>query len=181
MKYQQQLRLVKNISYLIEYNSMNFIIRPMISSDVDECSKMARESFGSDYPDAQFDTMREEFEAAFSNKWWGRPNYYVCTFNGEIVGMGGYSLSWLDWDTFEMFWLSVKDGWKGKGIGTLLQNHREQEIIKESAFKNDITILFSATKTVVDFHIKNGYKVILEKAAGKEVLMGKTFLKNESN
>lgn len=156
-----------------------FIIRPMEAGDVDECAKMARESFGSDYPDTQFDTMREEFEAAFTEKWWGRPNYYVCICGDEIVGMGGYALSWLDWDTFEMFWLSVKNGWKGKGIGTLLQQHREKEILKESAFKDDITILFSATKTVVDFHLKNGYSIILEKAGGKEVLMGKTFLKDK--
>lgn len=155
-----------------------FFIRPMEQSDLDECAKMARESFGDDYPDTQFDTMREEFEAAFTSKWWGRPNFYVCMHDKEIVGMGGYALSWLDWDTFEMFWLSVKKEWQGKGIGTMLQQHREEEILKDGAFKEDITILFSATRTVVDFHIKNGYKIVLEKAAGKEVLMGKTFLKN---
>lgn len=155
----------------------NYKIRPIETGDIDECCKMVRESFGGDYPDLEFDTMRDEFTSAFTDNWWGRPNYYVCTCNNQIVGMGGYSLSSLDWGIYEMFWLSVKNGWKGKGIGTLLQKHREAEITKQELYKDDITILLSTTKTVVDFHIKNGYSILLEKASGKEVLMGKTFKK----
>lgn len=154
------------------------IIRPMTKEDVKNCIEMTLESFGDDYVSEQFVTTEEEFNAAFGKEWWGRPKYFVCEFNDQIIGMGGYSLSWLDWDTFELFWLSIRKEFKGKGIGKILTEHLESEAIKDGKFKKDITILFSCTKTVVEYHKRHGYKVVIEKAAGEEIIMGKTFLKN---
>ena len=156
----------------------NYKLREMRQEDVKECLSMALESFGTDqYPEDQFNTIEEEFNAAFTHEWWGRPNYFICELDGIIVGMGGYSLSWLDWDTFEFFWLSVRKGYEGRGIGGLLVNYRENHIKENSAFKKDITILFSCTNNLIEYHKKHGYKVLIEKADGKEVIMGKTFLK----
>lgn len=154
-------------------------IRPLEAKDISACVPMAIESFGDDYTKDQFNTIEEEFKAAFDNEWWGRPNYYVFESEGQILGMGGYALSWLDWGVYEMFWSCVKNGYKNQGIGKALVAHREKEIIKEASgikFKRDITILFSCTQTVVEYHKKNGYKVLINKASGKEVIMGKTFL-----
>ncbi len=157
---------------------IKYKIRPIKKEDVNECAAMAMESFGTnEYPKEQYDTMKEEFKAAFKKNWWGIPKYFVCEHKGKILGMGGYALSWLDWDTFEFFWLSVRKEYYGQGIGEALVKHREKEILKESAFKDDITIMFSCTKTVINYHKRNGYKVLIKKAAGKEVIMGKTFLK----
>lgn len=157
---------------------MGYKVRPIEENDVDECVSMAMESFGTDtYPKEQFDSIREEFMAAFDKPWWGRPKYFVCEMDDKIVGMAGYVQSWCDWDTFEFFWLSVRKGYYGKGIGKALVEYREKEVMRQSAFKDDITIIFSCTNEVIEYHKKHGYKVLLEKAASKEVLMGKTFMK----
>lgn len=153
-------------------------IRPMTKQDVPECIKMTMESFGNKYPKEQFETIEQEFNASFQEDWWGRPKYFVCEYRGTIFGMGGYALSWLDWDTFEFFWLCVRKGYEKHGIGKMLVDYREKEVLKESAFKKDITIMFSCTKEVINYHKKHGYKVLLEKAGGEEVIMGKTFLKS---
>ena len=159
-----------------QYDKKNSV-RPMRKEDIPICVQMAMESFEGKYPKEQFDTIEEEFMAAFSEDWWGRPRYFVCEYQGKILGMGGYALSWLDWDTFEFFWSCVRKGYEGNGIGKMLVEHREKEVLKDSAFKNDITIMFSCTREVVNYHKRHGYKVLLKKAGGKEVIMGKTFLK----
>ncbi len=159
---------------------INYKIRPLQKKDIKECVSMTTESFGWDeYPKKQFDTIKEEFNAAFSKKHMSMPRYFVCECKGVIIGMGGYSFSWLDWDTFELFWLSVRKGYYNNGIGKALTKHLEKEILKQSAFKTDITILFSCTKSVINYHKRQGYEVVLKKAAGKEVIMGKTFLKTK--
>lgn len=157
---------------------MSILIRPMQKEDVPECVKMTMESFGNIYSAAQFETIEQEFNSAFNAEWWGLPKFFVCEYNGIIVGMGGYALSWLDWDTFEFFWLSVRKGYENMGIGKMLVEHRENEVLRVSKHKKDITIIFSCEKNVVKYHEKHNYKTLLTKAAGEEVLMGKTFLKN---
>jgi GNAT superfamily N-acetyltransferase len=154
------------------------MIRPIKKEDVSECIEMTLEAFKDIYPDAQFEMIEEEINGAFEEDWWGLPKFFVFEINGMICGMGGYAQSWLDWDTFEMFWLCVRKGYEGQGIGRLLVEHRENEIIKNSAHKKDITIIFSAEKEIIDYHKRHGYQVLLNKAAGKEVIMGKSFLKS---
>jgi len=157
-------------------------IRPMRKEDVPICIKMTMESFGDKYPSEQFNTIEEEFLAAFvvGDDWWGKPKYFVCDYRGTIFGMAGYALSWMDWDTFEVFWLCVRKGYEGYGIGKMLTKRLENEIFKESTFKKDITITFSCEKSVINYHKRQGYKVLLKKAGDKEVIMGKSFLKQPS-
>lgn len=166
--------------WIREQNEKENSIRPMRIEDVPICVDMTLESFGYDkYPEEQFNTIEEEFNASFEPDWWGRPKYFVCEYRGKILGMGGYQLSPLDWDTFEFFWLSVRKGYEKYGIGKMLVEHREKEVLKEATFKKDITILFSCTKEVIKYHKKNGYKLLLNKAGEDEVIMGKTFLKDK--
>lgn len=160
------------------FSAIDYNIRPIAEKDIDECVSMAMESFGTKtYPKEQYDTMREEFTMGLSELHWGRPNYIVCEIDNKIVGMAGYIQSWLDWDTYEFFWLSVRVGYYGVGIGSALVKFREEEVVKKSAFKDDITIMFSCTKDVIKYHENHGYKVVVKKAARKEVIMAKTFLK----
>jgi len=155
----------------------NVLIRKLEISDIDYCIKMTIDSFGDEYPENQFYSIRDEFLESFEDDWWGRPKYFVATIDDKIVGMSGYVQSWLDWDTFEFFWLSVDKSFKGKGIGKFLTEYLENQVNQFSSIKKDITILFSCTKNVVSYHEKNGYKLILEKASGVEFIMGKTILK----
>ncbi len=150
-------------------------IRPMKKEDVKQCIEMTLESFGDQYPIEQFESIEEEFLSSFEKDWWGRPKYFVFEYHGCILGMAGYQISPLDWGIYEFFWLSVRKQATGRGIGKLLVEHREKEILKEPSFKKDVTILFSCTKDVVKYHKKNKYKVLIKKAGGKEVIMGKTF------
>lgn len=145
------------------YDEHEGIIRSMLESDVDACIQMTIDSFKEEYPLEQFETIREEFMSSFKPDWWGRPKYFVYDFKGEILGMGGYQISPLDWDIFEFFWLCVKKKFQGKGIGKKLVEFREKEILKDYHFKSDVTILFSCTKSVIKYHKKHGYNVILKK------------------
>jgi GNAT superfamily N-acetyltransferase len=156
---------------------MKGFIRQMVETDIPECVSMAIESFGDKYPAIQFNTIEQEFKISFSSDWWGRPKYFVYESDGIILGMAGYVLSWLDWDTFEFFWLNVRSGHGNKGIGKMLTKHLESEVLNDSAFKPDITIMFSCERSVIKYHEKQGYEIVLEKAGGKEVIMGKTFVK----
>ncbi len=157
---------------------INTTIRPIALTDIDQCAKMAIDSFGlGEYSEDEFSTMRDEFKMAFNGNGWEVPKYFVAENNSEIVGMAGYIQSWMDWDTYEFFWLSVKKGYEGNGIATALVKHRENDIINSVTHKTDITITFSCTNKLISYHEKNGYNVILRKAAKKEVLMGKTFMK----
>lgn len=155
-------------------------IRPMKQSDISKCVEMTLANFGTEeYVIEQFEGIESEFEDAFRDEWWGLPKYFVCEIDDNIVGMAGYALSAMDWDAYEFFWLSVDKNHQGKGIAKALVEYRENEVINQSKFKDDITIMFSCTKKVVPYHLRNGFKVLIEKAAGKEVIMGKTFLKDE--
>lgn len=157
-------------------------IRKLKPADINECVKMATESFGlEDYSKKEFASMRREFELSFQKGDWEIPKYFVAIGDDKkIIGMAGYVQSWADWESFEFFWLCVRKGYEGQGIATALVKHREEEVTKKAGFKSDVTIVFSCTNRLIKFHKKNGYKVILKKAAGTEVLMGKTFLKNQT-
>ncbi len=155
-------------------------VRPMMEKDIPECIEMTTQSFAGKYPKEYFETLEEEFSASFKQDWWGRPKYFVFEYNNEILGMGGYQLSPLDWGIYDFFWHCVKVGWEKKGIGTAIVERREKEIVKQHRFKADVTIIFSCKKDVIKYHKKHDYKVLLKKAAGKEVIMGKTFKKDEN-
>ena len=75
------------------FDSSKILFRKMQLLDIDVCIQITIDSFGSDYPTEQFNTIREEFEAAFGEDKWSRPNFYVCVYNNEIIGMAGYVLS----------------------------------------------------------------------------------------
>lgn len=153
-------------------------IRKLKPSDIEECINMSTESFGlEDYSKKEFAFMRREFGLAFEKGDWEIPKYFFAVEEKKIVGMAGYVQSWADWESFEFFWLCVRKGYEGKGIATALVKHREEEVTKQAGSNSDVTIIFSCTNKLIKFHKKNGYKVILKKAAGTEVLMGKTFLK----
>lgn len=150
-------------------------IRLMREEDIPACIEMTLESFGNEYLTEQFNTIEEEFKMMFEPDWWGRPKYFIYERDGKIIGMGGYSLSALDWGIYDFFWLSVRNGYENQGIAKSLVKWREVDVSNMSCFKDDITILFSCTKNVIGYHEKNGYKVILEKASGREVIMGRSF------
>ncbi len=153
-------------------------IRPMLKCEISECVKMTLANFGTEeYTAEQFYSITSEFKDAFRKGWWGLPKYFVCEIKNEIVGMAGYSQSAMDWDAYEFFWLSVDKKHQGKGIAKALVDFRLKEIRRQAKFKEDITIMFSCTKKVAPYHLRNGFKILIEKAAGKEVIMGRSFLK----
>ena len=42
--------------------------------------------------------------------------------------MGGYQLSPLDWGCYEFFWLSVRKGFEGNGIGKMLVEYKKKKL-----------------------------------------------------
>jgi N-acetylglutamate synthase-like GNAT family acetyltransferase len=42
----------------------------------------------------------------------------VAVDHGKLVGMTGYISSYLDYETFEIIWVSVRPDWQSKGVGS---------------------------------------------------------------
>lgn len=150
------------------------IIRPLRKEDIDVCIKMSLENFTKDYPAEQCESINEELLDSFEEEWWGRPHYFVLEFKGHILAMGGYHLSPLDWDCYELVWINVKKEYHGRSIGRRLIKFIEEDIKNQEHYKENITIIFSCKSHNIKFYKKFDYKIILKKSDG-EVMMGKTF------
>ncbi len=74
-----------------------------------------QENYSKKYRKAAF----KEMEAMFKN-YTARPKYIVAEEKGEIIGLGGYIQSWMDYNIYQIFWINIKPGFQNKGIGTKL-------------------------------------------------------------
>lgn len=152
---------------------VKIILRTIEKKDIEACIAIVKESY-----DCITDDIEFELNACFEESWWGLPKYAIIENmeTGQIIGMGGYQLSPMDYDCFEIFWITVHQDFRNMGFGNLIVETLEYLIKKEKIFQNDVTILLCCKKGLEKFYKKLGYKKCLDKAAKKEILMGKTFV-----
>lgn len=52
----------------------------------------------------------------------------VVLADPEVLGFAGYAQSYMDWDSYELFWLNVDPSCQGKGYGAVLVKAALSEI-----------------------------------------------------
>ncbi len=148
---------------------INIKTRLMRTAEADICAKLAVSSFKMQLNSVELNSIANEFRFANYNFIEQRPVYFVATYRNKIVGVAGYSQSMMDWETYEFFWLCVDPKFRNMNIGS--------HIIDKTPKGENITIIFSCLNNLVKYHYKNGFKVFIRKGGGKEVIMGKTFVR----
>lgn len=91
------------------------IIRPLRKTEV----KKAAHIVGMNYSEQYEKNATNEISAMFQ-KYVIQPQYVVAELKGEIIGLAGYTLSWMDYAMYTIFWVNVSPEHQGKGIGSAL-------------------------------------------------------------
>ncbi len=91
------------------------IIRPIRKNEVKRASQIVGQNYSKQYEKNSF----KEIGATFQ-KYVIQPKYLVAELDGEVVGLAGYTLSWMDYATYTIFWVNVAPQYQRKGIGSAL-------------------------------------------------------------
>lgn len=91
----------------------DIVFRQAKAEDVDAMVAMVDDCF----PGADLAGARRELSEAFSEAMY-RPVYIVAEDKGKLVGMAGFVSSFLDFETYEIFWVAVRPDWQSKGVGS---------------------------------------------------------------
>ena len=90
-------------------------IRLLKSSDIPQASAIV----GLNYSRKYQRLCALELGGMFSNAP-VRPVYFVAEENERIVGLIGMTLSWMDYNVYQIFWVNVMPSKQGQGIGRRL-------------------------------------------------------------
>ena len=91
----------------------DIVFRQAEASDVDALVAVVDDCF----PGADLASARREMREAFSESLY-RPVYWVALDKDKPVGMAGFVPSFLDFETYELFWVAVRPDWQSKGVGS---------------------------------------------------------------
>ncbi len=149
----------------------------MQRKDIPTCFEMATECFDLQLNYKEKQAIKLEFEMAVDYGFKQSPIYYIAEHKGEMIGMYGFSQSMMDWESYEFYWLCVKQKYRKRGIGEILVNHCQTQICSEFKVGQSVTILLSCIKQLTAFYRNLGFKIVVKKAGKEEVLMAKTFIK----
>lgn len=102
-------------------------LRRLTKKDIPAALRIIKENYPADsryYPKA-----RREIVAMFHKETFG-PRYIAAEEKGKLVGFGGYSQSWIDYDGYGLFWVNVQKDAQGRRIGTEIVKSLISEIQK---------------------------------------------------
>ncbi len=90
-------------------------LRPLQRNDVPHALQLIRKN----YPGrpVYIRRARHELNAMFQ-KGVVVPRYLAAIEKEKLVGFGGVTGSWMDYDVFTLFWVNVEPHEQGKGVGT---------------------------------------------------------------
>jgi ribosomal protein S18 acetylase RimI-like enzyme len=60
-----------------------------------------------------------------------KPTYFVVEEGQNIIGLGGYIQSWMDYNIYHISWVNVLPEYQRRGIGTKLIDYIVREIRKK--------------------------------------------------
>jgi ribosomal protein S18 acetylase RimI-like enzyme len=87
--------------------------------------------------------LDRELSDVFSNSSFP-PRFFVLKQDNEVIGLGCYTISWMDYGVYEISWINVDQQHQGRGLGTFLVSR----IIEELQAKKARVILLFASKAV---------------------------------
>lgn len=137
-------------------------IRTLKKTDIKKASRIVGQNYSKLYEKKSL----FELEAMFKNHA-VIPKYFVAEEKEEIVGLAGYVQSWMDYNIYEIFWVSVLPQYQRMGIGTMLVE-KILNIIKKC--NNEATILLTTDKPTF-YSKKFNFKILSTFEKSKEYLM----------
>lgn len=140
------------------------IIRPIKKSEVKEAAIIA----GLNWEREDMKIASREINAMFESKVIP-PKYLVAEEKNKVIGLAGYSQSWIDYQIYNIFWVNVHPSHQGKGIGSKLILNAIKEIKKNKGDNKARLIILSTNKP--KFYTRFGFK-ILSNPYDKYFLMG---------
>lgn len=111
-------------------------IRLLRPEEVNEASKIIGQNYTKEFQRSG----KKELRSMFSNAAI-RPKYFVLIDKGKIIGLGGFTQSWMDYSIYEIFWINVLQNRQNQGLGKRIVGRILKEIRKD---KNARQILLTA-------------------------------------
>ena len=98
-----------------------YLIRPPQYSDMDTCVRLVRENWG----DVSADRCWKQFVEAFQGGEYA-PKFFIADHyaTDETAGFCALRKTMMMSDFWEFIWVALKENHRGKGLGTLLTEHR---------------------------------------------------------
>lgn len=94
-------------------------IKPLTIENMDECGEI----ISMNYPDSP------EKLSLFLNEFSNDPKFFRGLFeDGQLIAFAGFELINFDFDGYGLYWVNVKDGFKGRGYAYKLYNMILSEI-----------------------------------------------------
>ena len=144
-------------------------VRPLRKRDIRKASVIVGEDWSKKYQR----TSAVEMGAEFVNRV-DPPKYVVAEEKGEVVGLGGYIQSWMDYHVYNIFWIAVKPKWQDKGIGTAIVGKIISDIKKREGENKAHMVLLTTNKP--GFYAKKfGFKILTSFGDREHKLMGLKF------
>lgn len=139
-------------------------VREATRDDIDSMVDMVDGCFpGADLPGA-----RAELMEMFSTSLY-RPTYLVAVEKGAILAMTGYVSSWIDFETYVVFWVAVRPGHQGKGVGTKIVKEAIEAIRTSEGRPRPCRVLLSTD--LPDYFEKLGFERISKSPKEEGYLM----------
>ena len=101
-------------------------IRLLKKADIRQASAIV----GKNYSKKWQKTSAAELASMFSNAA-VRPVYYVAEEGNTIIGLIGFTQSWMDYNIYQIFWVNVDPARQKQGIGKILVARAIKEIKKK--------------------------------------------------
>lgn len=109
---------------------------------------------------------QREIEAMFLNHA-VRPKYIVAEEDGIILGLAGFSQSWMDYNIYEIFWVAVDPSFQKRGVGRALVEKAVEIIMKEK----DVSLILLTTEYPNFYEKVSNFKVFMKLAEKDYYLM----------
>ena len=138
--------------------------RLLKKKDIPQCVEMAKLNFGGDEK-----ALKEDLEAMFNTETWIQPAFHVIVQEDEIIAMAGYAPDIIDFDCFGIFWVQVKEAYKGQGYGKMIMKHL-LKAIKKSRKKKDTLLMLACDDEMIKFYKKFGFRKMLTKKDGTLIM-----------
>ncbi|MCL5430585.1 MAG: GNAT family N-acetyltransferase [Candidatus Marsarchaeota archaeon] len=142
-------------------------IRPLKKSDIRSTSKIVLENYSRRYQLNAAKEMRAEWRNHVDP-----PRYIVAEESGKIIGLGGYTQSWMDYHIYNVFWINVEPKWQGRGVGTKIMQKIISDIKKKRGLDKTASMILLTTDKPGFYSEKFGFKTLSMFRHNKHYLMG---------
>lgn len=126
-----------------------------------ECLRIVAEN----YDPTMALNLDRELSDTFSNSSFP-PRFFVLKQDDEVIGLGCYTVSWMDYGVYEISWINVDQRHQGKGLGTFLVSR----ILEELQAKKARAILLFASKAI-SLYERLGFKRVCEISGGDHLMV----------